>query len=129
MNLGRHFSVLWRFKLVMVAGLLLGLVLALLAAFSVPDMKRRGVEQWQSQSDIMITQKGFPWGRVTLPDQAITPAAREALEDSGQVVPDQSNKNQLPFADPGRFSQLALLYSTLAYSDQVRLSLSFTCRL
>jgi len=123
MNLGRHFGVLWRFKLVMAVGIGLGLVLAVLAAFHVPDMKRRGAEQWQSQSDILVTQQGFPWGRVTLPEQGITPAAAEALKESGQPVPNQSNKNQLPFADPGRFSQLALLYSTLAYSDQVRTSL------
>jgi hypothetical protein len=124
MNLGRHFGVLWRFKFVVLAGMVLGLALAVLAAFHVPAMERRGSEQWQAQSDILVTQQGFPWGRVTLPDQSMTPAAAEALKESGQPVPDRSpTKNSLPFADPGRFSQLALLYSLIAHSDQVRASL------
>lgn len=125
MNLGRHFSVLWRFKLVMLGGIVLGVLLAILAAFHVPEMKRRGSEQWQSQSDILVTQQGFPWGRVTLPDQTISPAASEALKNSGQQAPERTeNKgDELQYADPGRFSQLALLYSLIAYSDQVRQTL------
>src|SRR5262245_9931039 len=121
MNLGRHFSVMWRFKGIMALGVLFGFALAIFAAFHVPDMTRRGTEQWQSQSDILVTQRGFPWGRVTLPEQAITPGAAQAGATTGSGTDTQRNNgNGLQFADPGRFSSLALLYSLIAYSDQVR---------
>jgi hypothetical protein len=121
MNLGRHFSVIWRFKVVMVVGVGLGVALAVLAAFHVPDMKRRGVQEWQTKSDIFITQQGFPWGRVTLPEQASSEDAAAAIKQAGQAAQQQkpSAEDSLPFADPGRFSQLAILYSRIASSDQV----------
>jgi len=46
MNLARHISVLWRFRAIVGLGLLLGIVLAFVAAFHVPSMERRGVEKW-----------------------------------------------------------------------------------
>jgi hypothetical protein len=112
MNLARHIQVLWRFRAVVAIGLLLGIVLAFLAAYKVPSMERRGVESWSASSDIFVTQPGFPWGRVTLPT---TPAPGT---DTGSDS-DSGNSNT-PFADPARFSTLALLYSNLAMSDVVR---------
>jgi hypothetical protein len=116
MNLERHIRVLWRHRFVTIGGLLLGLVLALLAAFKVGPggLERRGVEQWSSSSQIFVTQKGFPWGRVTLP-AAAAPGADPA------VAAGTSNGNEtIPYADPGRFTNLALLYSVISYSDTVR---------
>lgn len=107
MNLERHLAVIWRHKVIVVTGVLLGGVLAFLAAFSVSGgtIERRGVETWSSESSLLVTQRGFPWGRVTLPGQAEVAGTKQQ------------------FGDPGRFSTLAMLYSVISYSDEVRESL------
>lgn len=102
MNLARHISVLWRFRAIVLVGVLLGLVLAFLAAFQVPSMERRGSETWTAMSDVQVTQEGFPEGRVT----PCLPTATESSEG--------------PCADQGRFVQLALYYAQIAVSDEVR---------
>jgi hypothetical protein len=117
MNLARHLAVLWRYRRVVALGVLLGIALAILAAYQVPSMERRGVELWSSQSDIFVTQPGFPWGRVTLPPTAELPAAGEALPETPA---EGSNGESLEFADPNRFTNLAHLYSVIALSDEVR---------
>jgi hypothetical protein len=113
MNLARHLQLLWRFRRVVALGMLLGLVLAFLAAYKVPSMERRGSETWSAESDIFVTQPGFPWGRVTL-GEATTGVP---------TTDDDESDSRTPFADPARFSTLALLYSNLAMSDVVRSSL------
>ena len=85
--------------------------MAFLAAYNVPSMERRGVEQWSSDSSIFVTQEGFPWGRVTLGDTTVP--GMPSAETSG-------GDSKTPFADPARFSNLALLYANLAQSDEVR---------
>jgi hypothetical protein len=110
MNLARHITVLWRFRAVVLAGLLLGIVLAVLAAYEVPSMERRGAETWSAESDVEVTQRGFPEGRVTLPSP---------LTDTGSTSAQPQNGSQA-FGDPGRFVQLALYYAQVAVSDQVR---------
>ncbi len=104
MNLERHLAVIWRHKVIVVTGILLGSVLAFLAAFSVSSGKpeRRGVETWSSESSLLVTQRGFPWGRVTLPGEADVDGSKQQ------------------FGDPNRFSTLAMLYSVISYSDEVR---------
>jgi hypothetical protein len=112
MNLARHITVLWRFRAVVLAGLLLGIVLAVLAAYQVPSMERRGAETWSAESDVEVTQRGFPEGRVTLPNP---------LDDtSGSSTAGTSQNDIQAFGDPGRFVQLALYYAQVAVSDQVR---------
>ena len=110
MNLARHIQLLWRFRRVVATGMLIGLVLAFLAAYKVPSMERRGSETWSAESDIFVTQSGFPWGRVTLGDTT-----------TGSVT--DGDDESTPFADPARFSTLALLYSNLALYYVVRNSL------
>jgi hypothetical protein len=109
MNLERHIRVLWRFRRVLLLGAVLGLVVAFLATYHVPSLERRGTEQWSAASDIFVTQSGFPWGRVTLAGQPGAPLADTDAQESAT-----------PFADPGRFSELAFLYSNLVLSDVVR---------
>jgi hypothetical protein len=126
MNLARHASVLWRFRSITLIGLLFGIALAFLAAVKVPEMQRRGTETWSATSDIFVTQPGFPWGRVTLPSQnQQNPLAKAQSQGQAQAqaTPTPSAGSQLQFADPSRFSSLALLYSVIAYSDQVRTKL------
>jgi hypothetical protein len=102
---------MWRFRAVTATGLALGLVLAVWAAYSIswdggPSLKPRGSEKWTSESSLLVTQVGFPEGRVTLPSSV-----------PGEADP---NPEKLEFADPGRFSALASLYAQLATSDRVR---------
>lgn len=117
MNLERHLSVLWRYRAITALGILLGFVLAFLAAFDVTNgMERRGTEEWSSVSQIFVTQEGCPWCRVTLP-VVTDPAASEATD---LPTPDGTADDRLKFADPTRFPNLAFLYSFLTNSDQVR---------
>jgi hypothetical protein len=121
MDLERHLAVLWKHRGIVLGGIVLGLIAALLAAYQPTSsgFERRGTEEWSSDSTLLVTQKGFPWGRVTLPaapipGTAVTPEAREleeALREQG---------GDIPYADPTRFSALALVYSVMSYSDRVR---------
>lgn len=120
MDLNQHARIVWKHRTVMAVGVLMGLVLAFLAAFSFPGLERRGSETWRGVSNILVTQKGFPEGRVTLPDQP--PAAGEDAtgQSSGPITSSGSDDGSQKFADPSRLSSLALLYSVIARSDQVR---------
>jgi hypothetical protein len=112
MNLARHAAVLWRFRRITAAGLLLGVFLAVFASYSISPsgLKPRGVSTYTSQSQLLVTQPGFPEGRPVLPtSQAIDP-------ETGQPVVDP---NQTDFADPARFLALADLYTKLIVSDDV----------
>lgn len=116
MNLARHAAVLWRFRSVTATGLIIGILLAVLASYKVsfdggPSLTARGTSTWSSTSSVLVTQPGFPEGRVVLP---ATPQVTEA--DGTETV----DPNRIEFADPGRFIALADLYSKLATSDQVR---------
>jgi hypothetical protein len=118
-NLERHLSVLWRYRAIVALGILLGFALAFFAAFDVTNgMKRRGVEQWSSVSQIFVTQEGFPWGRVTFPVATDPGAAVDATTDP--TATDEETDDRIKFADPTRFPNLAFLYSFLTNSDQVR---------
>jgi hypothetical protein len=119
MNLATHAAVLWRFRAVTITGIALGIVLAVLAAYNVswdggPSLEPRGSETWTSESRLLVTQAGFPEGRVILPE---TPAPG-TLPTTPDIQPDTSDK-KLQFADPLRFSFLAQLYAQLAVSDRV----------
>jgi hypothetical protein len=115
MNLARHAAVLWRFRVVTVLGLLLGICLAVLASYQVSGngLTPRGTSTYASESQILVTQYGFPEGRVTLPtgatgDSAANPAATTA------------DPRGIQFADPNRFASLADLYTHLVTTDRVR---------
>jgi hypothetical protein len=115
MNLARHAAVLWRFRFVAIAGAAIGLLLAILATYQVPSMKPRGTETWTATSQILVTQPGFPEGRVTLPEETI----QGAQTTGGESVGDPAPKDQVTFADPARLSGLADLYARFLTSDEV----------
>jgi hypothetical protein len=119
MNLARHASVLWRFRRVTLAGVFLGIVLAVLASYSVSSkgLSPRGVETWSATSQILVTQPGFPEGRVTLPEKQI----EEGVTPDGEPAVDEgaAPSEQLEFADPARLSGLGDLYSKFLTSDKV----------
>jgi hypothetical protein len=115
MNLARHAAVLWRFRIITATGLFLGISLAILASYKVsfdggPSLQARGSATYKSDALLLVTQPGFPEGRVVLPDTTETvPGTTETVQN-----------NKLQFADPNRFGGLADLYSQLAMSDRVR---------
>lgn len=104
MDVKVHLAVLARFKLLIAAGFVLALLLAILSAATfqfkggMPSLAYRGHELWMSHETLLVTQAGGPFV--------------------------QSNPGPR-FSDTGRFSTLAALYARLANSDQVeRLLLS-----
>lgn len=112
MDLAAYGRVLWRFRHLVVAGSLLAVVLAGLSYFKLgfngitPTLTPAKEEVWQGESQLFITQPGFPAGRT---EQPVT------VQTVGGV------KTTVPkYADPGRFTGLAPLYASLANSDEVK---------
>jgi hypothetical protein len=104
--------VLWRFKPVVALGFVVAVGLAFMATVKVTahGLTYRQSELWSSGARLLVTQQGYPEGRLfaqapTLPGQA--PATIQT-------------KKRIPVADPNRFNALAILYADLATSDQVR---------
>jgi hypothetical protein len=122
--LERHLAVIWRQKIIIVVGILVGCALAFMAAYKVgpKGLERRGTEQWSSESRVLVTQTGFPWGRVTLPSNAAGAAVQPDTATTGkdQKTTTGSDDSRIQFADPSRFSNLALLFAQISESDQVR---------
>ena len=113
MNLARHAGVLWRFRVITATGILLGTVFAIVASYKVTTdgFIARGTPTYTSRSEILVTQEGFPEGRVVLPTGPVT----GSTADAQKVDPER-----LEFADPARFMALADLYTKLLVSDDVR---------
>jgi hypothetical protein len=100
-DLRLYFQVLSRFRWLIACGLVLANALAFLTIVHVafpdgslgPKFEYREQEIWESRSRVVLTQRGFPWGRAILrPEQG----------------------------DPGRLYGLADLYAQFAKSDRAR---------
>lgn len=78
MDLSLFFAVLWRSKRLVFGGVLVGVVLAVLAygqpslAGGKPTVIPRGAEVWQSESQLLIAQDGFPYGETTTPSVSLS---------------------------------------------------------
>jgi hypothetical protein len=111
MDLGLIIRVIWRFKLVVAAGLVIAIALAFFS-FMKPTTKGgfhleyRQQEQWESLSTLFVTSRGFPWGSI----------GTAAPTDDANASPGESNPNDL---DPVHLNGLAALYVRLAVSDPV----------
>jgi hypothetical protein len=110
-DLRLYLRVLWRFRLLVAAGLLIALTLAFFSVMRVgPDgIEYRQSQLWGANMRLLVTQKGFPEGRLYA----------QPPSESGEIV-DQAAALGIPIADPGRFNALAILYAELASSDPVR---------
>jgi hypothetical protein len=98
MDLPLYARVLWRHKRLLIGGFTCAVLLALIAFVRInpvghPKISYRQHELWVSDVTLLVSQEGFPWGRSTL---------------TGAHA-----------GDPGRFSDLAILYAHLATSDDV----------
>jgi hypothetical protein len=107
MDLNLFGRVLWRFRYIVIPGLVLAVVLTALSVVKV-DLRRHSIsyrqsEQWVSYANVFVTQHGFPWGKIN-PNVPTSTASNSNLQSS----------------DPTRFSSLALLYAQLATGDSVQ---------
>jgi hypothetical protein len=110
-DLQLYARVLWRFKLLVLLGLMLAAALATISLVRVsPDgLTYRQVELWQSTTRLGVTQNGFPWGRLLATEPTTEP-----------TVGEQAQRLGIPIADPNRLNGLTVLYAELATSDPVR---------
>lgn len=106
--------VLWRFKLLVAAGLAIAVALAFISVFRVdlsdgaPKLVYRDQAVWASSSTLFVTQEGFPWGR-------------SILDETVRVQAAGGTPTYVPrYGDSGRYSGLAQLYVEFAKSDAVR---------
>jgi hypothetical protein len=103
---------LWRYRYVVVGGIVVALALAFLSFVRVqpfgdgPMFEYRQAETWGSTFTLQVTQRGFPEGRTQI--QTELPQG---------VAPSDAT---LVFADPGRLVSLTQLYARLVNSDNVR---------
>src|SRR5688572_23274106 len=115
MDLQLYARVLWRFKFIVLLGLLLALALSLLSTVRITNdgIKYRDKELWSSTMRLLVTQSGFPEGRLY--GQEPTPPGQDPA-----TTPPVVSQPDFPLVDPGRFNNLAILYAELATSDPVR---------
>jgi hypothetical protein len=112
MDFRLYARVLWRFRIIVAAGFALAVILAVLSIVRVGPhgVSYRQSQLWSTTMRLLVTQKGFPEGRLYAQDPSGTPSSPA----------DQAAKLGIPVADPGRFNTLAILYAELATSDPVR---------
>jgi hypothetical protein len=105
--------VMWRFKRMVLAGLVIAVCLAFLSYFRVslaggqPHISYRGKETWESFARVFVTRPGFEWG-----SSIIGPNATHSNNDASRIGAQVSEE--------GRLASLASLYSSFAKSDPVR---------
>lgn len=102
MDLAVYARVLWRFRFLVVLGTILSVVIAGLSVYRVQTtdgihLSHRDPEIWQAQTTLLLTQRGFPEGRLSY----------------GSI-------NTQTVVDPGRLSYLSGLYAQLANGDEVQ---------
>jgi hypothetical protein len=108
MDFRLYAGVLWRFRIIVAAGFAVAIILAILSIVRVSPhgVSYRQSQLWSTTMRLLVTQRGFPEGRLYAQDPSGAPAT--------------SSADQAPVADPGRFNTLAILYAELATSDPVR---------
>ena len=124
MDLQLYARVLWRFRLLVLGGLLLAVTLAFFSYVNVkfeggkPSFSYRDSEQWESAATIGVGSNSF------LAGQAVDPEVVNALKTSGQSA--EKVREVLGNQNPGQFSDLDVLNAAtlqlmrLALSDDVR---------
>ena len=125
-----YLRVLWRFRFLVLFGVLAGLALALLSFMRVsiddgrPTFTYRESEVWESEALLFLTQPGFPWGRSVIEAKeegsGAPPAVDPGTATAPTTVPTKTEPEEQRFAEASRFGALAILYSSLATSDPVQ---------
>lgn len=111
MDLALYVRVLWRFRIVVAAGLALAILLAFFAVERVSissgrmKLAPRKAEVWKTDSFLLVTQSDFPWGRSVTRYTRADPT---------------TGKPPVPKGDPQRLATLTALYAGIAMNDVVR---------
>lgn len=114
MDLQLYLRVLWRFRLLLLGGVVLAVGLAVLSFVRInlgggePTFSYREPEQWASYATLWVTPDSFPWGSSTVTSPVPADPGDQADQLNVQVAPTEW------------FSSLAVLYAQLATSDAVR---------
>jgi hypothetical protein len=109
-DLNLYFRVLWRFRLIVAAGFVLAIAVALASVAKVGadgSISYRQQQTWQGTTRLFVTQQGFPWGRTVLPGDPTS-------------VPSTSTSSGLQFADPTRLAGLAVYYAELINGNPIQ---------
>jgi hypothetical protein len=116
-DLTQHLGVISRWRKVLIASAVLGIVLAVLFTLKMGSggPTWRHPAKWQSTSRMLVTQTGFPWGRTTLPDGSEGPTLNSGIDAKKALPP--TDPNDPKYADPGRLSLLAIIYSFISQSN------------
>jgi hypothetical protein len=112
MDLYLYARVLWRFRLLVAAGLALALALATLSVLRIgtDGVSYRDSRLWSANMKVAVTQRGCPECRLYAQY-----SSRGSDSTSTPVSPGQ------PVTDPARLATLARYYAQLLTSDPVRL--------
>lgn len=104
MDLALYFRVIWRFRYLALAGVVLAFMLAFFsyAKVSLAGITYRGSETWEASETLMITEPGFPIGR----SGSTTVVSPTSTADTASSP-----------TDTLRFASLAPVYAQLATSD------------
>jgi hypothetical protein len=114
MDLALYIRVLWRFKVIVIAGFVLAIGLAFLSVKTISfsggsiSVTPRKAQVWKTDSYLLVTQTDFPWGR-TVP--------RYAPGNPRTGAPATAK------GDPQRLATLTAVYSQIALNDKVRAKL------
>lgn len=108
MDLQQFARVIWRFKFLVLAGIVVAFGLAALTTVRVDfnhgvSVKYRKPQYFKADSILLVTQQGFPWGQ----------AVQAYVAGKGTAPP-------VPFGDQTRLTNLAQLYAQYANSDDVQ---------
>jgi hypothetical protein len=121
-----YLRVLWRFRFLVLLGVLAGLAFAFLSFMRVgiedgrPTFSYRESEVWQSEALLFLTQPGFPWGRSVIEDEDEAPSGAQAARTGEAAARAKKTPPEQRFAEASRFGALAILYASLATSDPVQ---------
>jgi hypothetical protein len=109
-DFGLYARVLWRFRLLVLPGLLLAACLAVLSVVKIGSggLEYRDSVLWAAHARVGVTQQGFPWGRLFA----------ESPSNNAEST-DIRTSSDIPTANPARLNELAVLYAELATSDPV----------
>ena len=114
MDLQLYIRVLWRFRFLVLGGLILAFLLAFASIARIdfgggtPSVKYRESEKWVSVGTLLVTEKDFPLGRSVF---------EEEVPPVGIDRPQTYTPN---FAPSTRFIDLANTYAELVTGDAVR---------
>ncbi|HEX2506224.1 MAG TPA: hypothetical protein VHK22_08470 [Gaiellaceae bacterium] len=126
MDLNLYFRVIWRFKVIAAAGLLLALVLAFLSYATVrfdgipPSVGYRQTEQWESLATIGVASPSFEPGSILTPETRGLLNPPQADGGSGDGTEAAGKLDPADLTSFPRLNEITVQAMALATSDAVK---------